>query len=125
MQQGLPLATSLLSNTTKIDKVCLASSVSPAHPDHPDNPEHFYYADHHDNLITPTTRIIPVTRVLNDVAKWPPPPPIWTKSKRTAVFPRATVPNHSIIPTTTITLTGQVIFEEHKFRILLLGLVFN
>ena len=50
---------------------------------------------------------------------------IWTKSKRTAVFPRATVPNHSIIPTTTITLTDQVIFEEHKFRIRLLGLVFN
>ena len=59
MQEGLPLATSLLSNTnTIIDKVCLASSLGPAHPDHPDNPEHFYYADHHDNLITSTTTIV-------------------------------------------------------------------
>ena len=71
MQEGLPLATSLLSNTnTIIDKVCLASSLGPAHPDHPDNPEHFYYADHHDNLITPTITIIPVTRVSNGMAKW-------------------------------------------------------
>ena len=70
-------------------------------------------------------------KVPNKIGQGPPPPPlIWTKSKRTAIFPRETVPRillvmvHTLLRTTTgaVSEDGRPLYSASPSSFVFLGI---